>query len=170
MGIRRLQGWALILSAVISLLSLVGSNSSLFRVLFFIGALLLIFGVPAIQTEQHAGILGWIGIILIEIGAVIALILNAASLNGSAYSAMALPVASALAGGIGRLIVGWLTARRRIFAAWVGWAFLLEGLLNIFDGLVEAEYVTPVLGAVIPLLGAAALLGYGWGIIRRKGS
>ena len=70
MNIRRLQGAALIISAVINLVGLLGSGTSAVRILFVIGALLLIFGVPAIESVQQAGMLDWAGIALIELKAV----------------------------------------------------------------------------------------------------
>ena len=102
MNIRRLQGAALIISAVINLVGLLGSGTSAVRILFVIGALLLIFGVPAIESVQQAGMLDWAGIALIELAAIIALVLNISFMSGAGISSSALPLASAILGGIGR--------------------------------------------------------------------
>ena len=165
MNIRRLQGAALIISAVINLVGLIGSGTSAVRVLFVIGALLLILGLPAIESVQQAGMLDWVGIILIELAAIIALVLTISSMSGASVSSSAIPLASAILGAIGRVIVGWLTTRHNAFPAWVGWALIAEGVLNFLGGLLSIE----VLGILVPLLGAAALLGYGWWIMQRSG-
>src|SRR5512138_2236425 len=168
MNIRRLQGAALIISAVINLVGLLGSGTSAVRILFVIGALLLIFGVPAIESVQQAGMLDWAGIALIELAAIIALVLNISFMSGAGISSSALPLASAILGGIGRVIVGWLTTQRDAFMKWVGWAFLAEGVLNLIGGLMGGSSLAEIVGILVALLGAAALLGYGWGIMQRS--
>ncbi len=169
MNIRRLQGAALIISAVIDLVGLIGAGTSAVRYLFILGALLLMFGVPALQSLQPAGTLGWIGIGLIELAALIALILNVTGASGAGIVSNAIPLLSALAGGIGRVIVGWITTRRDVFPQWVGWAFIAEGVLNFLGGLLNAASLASVFGILVALLGAAALLGYGWFIMNRSG-
>jgi hypothetical protein len=168
MNTRRLQGWSLIVSGVIELLSLVRSDSAYFRVLLLVGTLLLILGVPAIESVQRSGVPGLIGIVLIELGAIIALVLNMMSLGGSAVFSPVLPFTSALAGAIGRVIVGWLTARKKAFAPWIGWAFSVEGLVNLAGGAFEVAAFTSIVGVIVPIVGAAALLGYGWGIVSQS--
>ncbi len=74
MDLRRLQGVALIVSAVIDLVGLIGAGTSPVRFLFMLGALLLIFGVLAIEPVQQAGSLDWVGIGLIVLAAAIALV------------------------------------------------------------------------------------------------
>lgn len=167
MNIRRLQGAALIISAVIGLIGLIGSGTSAVRYLFVLGALLLMFGVPAIQSLQPAGILGWIGIGLIELAALVALVLNLTA-SGSSVASSTIPLLSALAGGIGRIIVGWITARRDVFPQWVGWAFIAEGVLNFIGGQLNAASLASAIGIIVALVGAAALLTYGWFIMNRS--
>jgi hypothetical protein len=62
MSIRRLQGWALVAGGPIGLLTLLRSDSPFFRILFLVGTLLFMAGVPAIDSVQSFGILGLIGI------------------------------------------------------------------------------------------------------------
>lgn len=169
MNIRRLQGAALIISAVIDLIGLIGSGTPAVRVLFIIGGLLLIFGIPAIQSVQPAGTLQWIGIILIELAAVIALVLNVMSMSGGANFGETIPLISAVAGLLGRLIVGWLTTQRDEFMKWVGWAFMADGVLNFIGDLITNSPLAFGIGVLGALAGAAALLGYGWGIMQRAG-
>ncbi len=168
MNIHRLQGAALIISAVIDLIGLIGSGTSAVRYLFVLGALLLMFGIPAVQSLQPAGTLGWIGIGLIELAALIVLILNVTTVSGAGVVSSAIPLLSALAGGIGRVIVGWITTRRDVFPQWVGWAFIAEGVLNFIGGLLNAAPLASAIGIIVALLGAAALLGYGWFIMNRS--
>jgi hypothetical protein len=165
MTIRRFQGWALIVSGVIDLLSLVRSDSTLFRVLLLVGTVLLIVGVPAIESVQRSGTPGLIGIIFIELGAILALVLNLMALGGSVDLGVALPLTSALAGAIGRVMVGWLTVQKKVFAAWIGWAFIIEGLVNLVGGVFAVPFLSATAGIVVPIVGAAALLGYGWGVV-----
>jgi hypothetical protein len=168
MNIRRLQGAVLIISAVIDLVGLIGSGTSAVRFLFLIGALLLIFGVLAIEPVQQAGTLDWVGIALIELAAIIALMLNILSMSGGGNLSIAIPLTSAILGGIGRVVVGWLSTRRNVFPVWAGWAFIAEGVLNFIGGLLgNAPFAEPV-GILVALLGAAALFAYGWGIMQRS--
>jgi len=169
MNIRRLQGWALIISGLLGLLSMLQSNSPVVRVLLIVGGALLIVGVPAIEAVQRLGMLGVAGIILIELAAITALVVNVIG-SGGAVMNSAIPFASALAGALGRVIVGWLTSRQKIFPAWAGWAFIVEGLLNLLGGIIEVPLLTPIVMVVLPLAGAVALLGYGMGILRAEGS
>jgi hypothetical protein len=170
MNIRRLQGAALIISAVIGLVGLIGSGTAAVRALFILGGLLLIFGVPAIELVQQAGMLDWVGIALIELAAIIALVLNIGSVSGASITSSAIPLLSAILGGVGRVIVGWLTIQRGAFMKWVGWAFVAEGILNLVGGLIGSSALASAVGILVVLLGAAALLGYGWGIMQHSGS
>ncbi len=165
MNFRRMQGWALVVSAIILLLSLVGSISSVFHYLNVLGILLFIIGIPAIQSVQPMGTPGLIGIVLLELAAVIALIVN---LTGGSGIGEAIMFISALSGFLGRLVVGWLTTQKKTFAMWVGWAFMLEGLLNFVGGLGDLGSLASIVGIIAPLLAAAALLGYGLGITGKR--
>jgi hypothetical protein len=167
MDLRRLQGWALVLSAVPGLVSLVDPGAPILRVLLLIGAVLLILGVPAIQSVQPTGAVGLIGIILIEVGVIIALVLLLVGAGTGSGIGSAAPLASALAGGLGRVIVGWLTTREKLFASWIGWAFLVEGIVNFLGGQDFARAMGSTIGIVVILVGTVALVGYGLGIARR---
>ncbi len=170
MSMHRAQGWALIISALLSLLGILGSEAPVLRVLLPVGAILFILGVPAIGAVQRFGLAGTFGMVLIEIAAVIALLLNLMAFASSAGVGGAIPFASALAGALGRIIVGWLTTREDIFPAWVGWAFIAEGLLNFLSGLFQSPAAAPFIGVILSLIGAAALIGYGLGILRHGGA
>jgi hypothetical protein len=102
---------------------------------------------------------------LLELGAFIALALGLMALGGGSDVNVAMPFTSALAGGVGLVIIGWLTVERKSFAPWSGWAFLVEGLLNFLGFVVQAAFLGPILALVVPIVGAAALIGYGWGIV-----
>jgi hypothetical protein len=169
MSIRRLQGAALIISAVINLVGLIGSGTSAVRILFIIGGLLFIFGVPAIQSVQPMGTLGWVGIVLIELAALVALVFNVMAVSGAADFGDTLPMASAIAAVIGRVTVGWLTTRRSVFPIWAGWAFMADGMVNFIGGLLSNPALVTAFGILSAVLSAAALFAYGWGIMQRVG-
>ena len=167
MNIRRFQGWALLVILPIDLLSLVAGDAPWFRIILIISVILFIVGVPAIQSVQPMGTAGFIGIILIELAAVIALGIN--QLGGSGVNE-AFIFTSVLAGALGRIIIGWLTARANVFPAWAGWVFLLQGLLNLTGYLFLFDLGTfgSVLGTITFLLDWVAVFGYGLGIVQRQ--
>jgi len=167
MNIRRFQGWALMIILPIDLISLVAGDAPWFGILSVISVILFIVGVPAIQSVQSMGTAGLIGIILIELAAVIALGMNL--LGGSGVSD-ALPLISVLAEALGRVIVGWLTTRANVFPAWVGWAFLLQGLISLIGYLFLFDLGTlgSVMGTIAFLLDDAASFGYGFRVVQRQ--
>ncbi len=173
MNVRRFQGWALILSALIALLGLYnlfgGSDSILLRIIALIGSVLFIFGLPAIQALQpQTGRLGQVGLILLGIAALVALIIGLMSLSdyqGDIGSVV--PFLSALAGLLGSLIVGWLTIQARIFPAWVGWLLIIAGILNFVGGLLTMDPIVTIIGTIAVLAQSPAVAGYGWTIARR---
>lgn len=176
MNFRRFQGWVLVIYALFGLLDLLPGDIPFFRILFIIGALLFIVGVPAIQSVQPMGTAGLVGIIMLELAAVISLGVNLLFLTGRVLFLPsgvgdAIFFISALAGALGRVIVGWLTTRQGIFPAWVGWAFFLQGLLHLIRlfliGLFDLRTLVSVIGIIALLLGSAVLFGYGFGIARR---
>lgn len=163
MSIRRLQGWALIVSAVLGLVDLTGLGPP---VIVVIGILLFMFGVPAIQSVQPSGRSMMVGVILVEFAALIALGFRIDLLSEGSAIGAALPLASAIAGSLGRVIIGWLTTREKVFAPWVGWAFILEGVLILLGGVLPLPALASLVGGLSQPVGAAALAGYGVGIIR----
>ncbi len=161
MDTRRLQGWALVLSAICLLLQHFLPASSISHILAIIGAILFIVGIPAIQALQPEGILGFIGILLLELSAliVLAFLLN---LAGSAWLALT----SAILAMLGRVIIGWLTIRCDRFPAWAGWAFLIAGILNLVAGAADLGAASAVVSIIAVFLDAVALLGYGYPLLR----
>ncbi len=157
--IRRLQGWALILSAICLLLGRFLPVSSISHIIAVAGTVLFILDVPAIQLHQPEGLIGWIGILLLEIAALIALAFMLGSDGGPT-----LALTSAILGMLGRVIIGWLTIRQDRFPAWAGWAFLISGILNLITGAVDLASASTVISVVAILLEVGALLGYGYRI------
>mgnify|MGYP001595768538 CR=1 FL=1 len=167
MNIRRFQGWALLVILPIDLLSFVVGDAPWYGILSIIAVILFIVGVPAIQSVQPMGTPGLAGIILIELAAVIALGLN---LLGGPEVSEVLILTSVLAGALGRIIIGWRTARANVFPAWAGWAFLAQGILNLagYIYLYDLGTFGSVLGTIVFLLDSVAAFGYGLGIVRRQ--
>jgi hypothetical protein len=157
MNVRRLQGLALIVSAVCLLLGAFG----LFPVIFItIGLILFILGVPAIYSAQPTGWIGLVGIIFLELAAVIALGFRLQLVSPSLSDGLSLT--SAILGMVGALIVGWLTTRQHVFPAWVGWVFMLQGLLNFITGLFNSGAQGRSFFLVIAVLQAVATFAYGY--------
>ena len=169
MNTRRLQGWALAAAAVLGLLVLVRSGSTIFPVAFVVGGILLIVGLPAIHAIEPSGTGGLIGLILVELGAVIAVVFNLVAAFGGSGLGSVVPFIGAAAAGIGRLVVGWLTSRGRVFAPWAGWAFIISGLVNFVGGLLATGVLASALGILAPLAEAVALIGYALAIQRSSG-
>lgn len=167
MNIRRLLGLLLVLSAVCLLVGHFGPDTTLFHVIALIGTAAFMIGIPAIQLVQPTGWIGWAGTALLELAAVIALgfqldVITSPNLGGS------LGTLSAIAGLAGRLIIGWETVRNNAFPAWVGWAFISEGLLNALGGVFNLGSFANGFSLIVLLLGAAALFGYGFFISKRQ--
>ena len=149
----RYQGFALIVSAIVSLITYFVDAGPVINILV---TLLFIYGISAVHPIQSKGsTLGLVGIGLIILAAVIAIGFSAGLLGGGT-----LIYVSAYSGLIGRVITGWLTTNKKSFPAWVGWALIAEGVLNVIP-----------LGSlgIIPLLaGTAAQLGYGIPMSQKK--
>jgi hypothetical protein len=168
MNTHRVQGLALIIGAVCSLLAFFISDSLPFHYIGIIGGLLFIFGIPAIHASQPSGSIGLIGIILIILAAVIALGFSVGIFGDTNFddSLIATSAFSALAG---RLIVGWLTIKKRVFSQWIGWAFIAEGLINL-GGFLDLAALASLISVVVTLAGTAAQFGYGVHIFRETKS
>ena len=166
MNIRRLQGLALMASAVCFLigllgpqsLALIGQQASEFFVIA--GILLFIVGIPAVNSAQPTGWVGLAGIGLLIVASLIALLfrfnLVPSGLEGS------LSLTSAVAGMLGALITGWLTVREHVFPAWLGWAFIAQGFLNFFTGVISLGPLTGMIPVFLPLLVVAVYFAYGY--------
>ncbi len=161
MNTRRLQGSLLILSALCMIIGQFGNGSNLFHIIALIGVVLFILGIPAVYTAQSMGLIGLIGIILVELAAVIALgfqteILTIAGIGGALFQI------SAISGLIGSVIIGWITTQKNVFPAWVGWAFLAQGVLNFIGGVINMGAAGWTYAFIVIVVGAAALFGYGF--------
>jgi hypothetical protein len=165
MTLRRIQGWALVVSAVCLLLGsfLPPTNFSLSFIV--VGTILLILSSPSLQTAQNGGRTGWIGILLLEIAAFIALAFQLGFVKDTTL-ANGLGLTSAITGMLGRFSLGGLTIRRKILPMWVGWAFLLSGVLNLLGGFLGFGSLGGIVSIAAILLEVAALLGYGYGFAR----
>ena len=168
MNTHRVQGLALIIGAVCSVITFFNSDSLLFQYIGIIGIILFIFGIPAIHASQPSGSIGLIGIVLIVLAAVIALGFRVGIFGGTNFDD-SLIATSALSGLVGRLIVGWLTIKKRVFSQWIGWVFIAEGLINLGGFLDLAALASPI-SVVVTLAGASAQFGYGIHIARETRS
>jgi hypothetical protein len=168
MNTHRVQGLALIVGAVCSLPAFLISDSMPFQYLSLLGTLLFIFGIPAVHVSQPSGTVGLIGIVLIILAAVIALGFGLGILGGTNFDG-ALVAISAFSGLAGRLIVGWLTITKHVFAQWIGWAFMAEGVTN-FAGFLDLAALVSIISLLVILTATAAQLGYGFHIFRETKS
>lgn len=173
MSYRQLGGWALVgggvIGAILALLALFSvARSDALLVVQLVAILLVIVGLPVIQLAQPAaGRLGWLGIGLMELAAVIALVIVALSWLTNADIPSAAPFTSALAGLIGDILVGYLTVRVRVFPTWIGWTLAATGVVNFVAGLLPPSDVVAVVAELFAIAAAAALAGYGWSIVQR---
>jgi hypothetical protein len=167
MNFRRHSGLFLVLAGACVLFWLSGSSSMPARIIALIGTVLFILAFPAVHAFQPGGPIGLAGLLLVELAAVIALGFEIRLLTSSSHASW-FALAGASAGMLGRLVIGWITARRKIFPAWVGWAFLLEGLLNFTGGLLHFPFIASVFPVLVVLLGSAALFVYGLTIFLRQ--
>lgn len=172
MNVRRLQGLALIVSAVCFLLGLFGPQSisliSPQATSFYLiaGIILFMLGIPAIHSLQPTGSIGLAGIILLELAAFIPLLfwLNMVP-SGLAGS---LSLTSALAGMFGAIIIGWLTVREHVFPAWLGWAYLAYGILNFIAGQINFSSLQGTIPFLISILSIVVQFAYGYFIYRQS--
>jgi hypothetical protein len=165
MTIRRLQGFGLLISAVGVILGYFGPSATWCHALVWIGIILFILGIPTVHAAQEDGTAGLVGIILLEIGAIISLLIQWNLVSGGALSLI-----SAVASAIGAVMVGWLTTQRKIFPAWAGWAFIVGAVLNLLGGLTGPGSLNMVVSILAVLLIAAALVGYGFPLYRKRRS
>lgn len=167
------SGWALILSALIFLFGFVWDHLlngpyTLFTVLLgVIGNILFLVGLPGIQQSQpQTGRPGQIGLILMGIGAIIAILANLlirlAGVNVDDW----VPLTSAIAGALGSMIVGWLTIRANVFRPWIGWLMIVGAILNILFPLLPPQAV--FISQIGLFAQSAALIGYGLFMLQRN--
>ena len=168
----RLSGWALILSALIFLFGfawdhLLNGPYTLFTVMLgIVGNILFLVGLPGIQQSQpQTGRPGQIGLILMAIGAVIAIIANLLIRLAGADVADWVPLTSAIAGALGSIIVGWLTIQVKVFRPWIGWLMIVGAILNILFPLLPPEAV--FISQIGLFAQSAALIGYGLSMLQR---
>jgi hypothetical protein len=128
--------------------------------------ILFILGIPAIHSVQPTGWVGLAGIVLLELAALIVLGFHLGMVPGNLGDSLSLT--SAITGMLGAVIIGWLTARGHVIPAWVGWAFIAQGLLNFITGQVKFNSLAGVLVVFLPILQAAALFAYGYFIYQQS--
>ena len=166
MNVQRLQGLALIVSAVCLLLGLFGPQSISFispqATTFFliVGGILYILGLPAVHSAQPTGWLGLTGIVLLILAALIPLFFRLGMVPSGLADSLSLT--SALAGLIGAVIIGWITIREHVFPAWVGWAFLAHSLLNFITGQFNPGFLKGMVPIFVPVLDVIAIFAYGY--------
>ena len=163
MNIRRLQGLALIVSAVCFLLGLIGPQATTFYLIT--GILLFMLGIPAVHSLQPTGTIGLAGILLLELAAFIPLLFWSNLMPSGLAGSMSLT--SAVAGMLGAVIVGWLTTREHVFPAWLGWTYLAYGLLNFIAGQINFASLQGLIPFVISLLSIVVQLAYGYFIYQK---
>ncbi len=196
MNIQRLQGLALILSALTGALLLLPFMeylafifSNLFEVIRIISAMLFIVGLSAIKTIQPQTKKSWItrtrkwwiiGLIFMAIPPFHKIIsgltiIFAIDLASSVWVGLGFFMGIAYLGGY--LLVGWLTTQTRVFPVWIGWILILTGIcdaaLLLLIIYLPANWLPPVINTspmivLGTLLESAALAGYGWTIFNHQ--
>jgi hypothetical protein len=168
----RLSGWALILCALIFLFGfawdhLLNGPYTLFTVMLgVVGNILFLVGLPGIQQSQpQTGRPGQVGLLLMGIGAVIAIIANLLIRLAGVSVEDWVPLTSAIAGCLGSLIIGWLTIRAKVFHSWIGWLMIVGAILNILFPILSPEAV--FISQIGLFAQSAALIGYGLSMLQR---
>jgi hypothetical protein len=173
MSVLRLQGLALILSAVSLLFGLLGPQNigvispQATMLLITISSILYILGIPAIYMAQPTGWVGIAGIVLLELAALIALGFRFNIIPWPSSLGDSLALTSAVAGMLGSVIIGWITIREHVFPGWVGWAIIAFGLLTFITGLFLFNSLLGVLLPFLPILQSVALFTYGYFIYQK---
>ena len=184
MNIRRFQGWALIISALVStfvilfyLFGATGRIQYLYEALTLVATLLFIFGLPSIQSAQpQTKLWGQIGTILMLIPLIdlllvefLYLFVGQSVLLSKLEHSIWTSLAKAGVAYSGYLLVGWLTIRARVFPAWAGWLFLIYGaVMTVYWQLpndVWSSTVPEFLFWTLRAIEIVALVGYGWGAL-----
>lgn len=191
MNIRRVQGWALVISALVNILLQIFNITGLtnriqysFEILMLISGLFFIFGLFGIQTTQPTTkYWGQIGLALMLIPALdkitfslMQLFENQSLEFNSFVSSIWIKLASLGILYVGYILVGWLTIRARIFPTPIGWLLLIVGVINnaIWLFVLNANLDDAAFSAISTLLifigwlEIATIAGYGWSIIRYK--
>jgi hypothetical protein len=172
MNLRMMRGWALLINGIVGLLDIVslltGNNALVFIIVNELLALLFIFGLPAIQELQpQTGRLGQAGLWCLGFAASIAFIVTLIFFFSTLEVNNLIPLSSAIFFLVGSVVVGWLTIRAQVFPPAVGWLLIFGGVLNLTSGLMPSGLIMTLLGISGVLAQSAALVGYGWVIIRR---
>ncbi len=168
MNIRRVQGLALFIGAACLPFGLLDLNADYFRYLGLIGVVLFLFGIPAINASQPSGSIGWIGIILIALAAVIAFGFRLGVFGSTGFED-ALIATSVLGALAGRIITGWLTIKKQVFSPWLGWGLIAVGVVNL-TGSLSLGSLGIAISIALTLLDAAVLALYGIQIFRKNES
>ena len=158
----RYQGFALIASAIVSLITYFVDAGPVINI---VATLLFIYGISAVHPIQSKGsTLGLVGMGLIILAAVIAIGFSAGLVRVGDTNSGILISTSAYSALIGKVITGWLTINKKSFPAWVGVALIAEGVLNV----IPFGSLASVMSIVTTLAGAAAQLGYGVPMSQKK--
>ena len=144
---------------------ILGPQATMF--LITLSAILFILGVPAIYSAQPTGWIGMAGIVLLEFAALIALGFRSNIVPWPSSLGDSLALTSAVAGMLGAIIVGWFTIKEHVFPAWVGWAFMVYGLLTLITGPFNFNSLLGVLLPFFPILQAVLLFTYGYFIYQK---
>jgi hypothetical protein len=132
-----------------------------------LGDLLFLIGLPGIQQSQpQTGRPGQIGLILMGLGALIAIIANLLIRLAGVEVDDWIPLTSAIAGSLGSLIVGWLTVRANVFRPWIGWLMVVGAILNILAPVLPPEAI--FISQIGLFAQSAALIGYGISMLGRN--
>jgi hypothetical protein len=173
MNTQRLQGLALILSALTGVLLLLPFMkylgymfSNLIEVISVISAILFLVGISAIKSIQPQTKKSWgfrmrkwwlAGLVLMTIPTIGKIISNLNSIinndpgipNGLAESSIWRVLIFPVVAYSGYVLTGWLTTQTRVFPVWIGWVLMITGVcyasLWLFIIYLPANWLPPVI-------------------------
>jgi hypothetical protein len=126
--LRTLQGWALIINAVIGLVDIAnivnGEDTPLF-IVYEVLALLFIFGLPATgELQPQTGRLDQIGLWCLGTAAGIAFVVMLVYRFSTLQMNTLILLSSAIFFLVGSVVVGYVTIRAQVFPAALGWLLI----------------------------------------------
>ncbi|GHO72195.1 hypothetical protein KSC_110870 [Ktedonobacter sp. SOSP1-52] len=185
-GILLVGGLLSLASSTLSAFLFPGSNATpqqmlgtpwfLSELVLFVGVLLLVMGFPVSYGRQaaRAGVLGFIGFVVLWVGMLLAM--GFSMVRITVFPVLAQVAPSVLANGdlpiaaglllifgpallliVGSILTGIATIRARVFSRWAGFLLLIAGAIYLI-----ALVVPPVGDIIDPLSDAALFLALAW--------
>jgi hypothetical protein len=167
-------GWSLLINALLAVVLLLiqvsGEQSgTAFLVVGDALSLLLIIGLLALwPTLASAGRVAQVGLLCLGLAIAVGFFVRLAFLLGAPDVGDLIPLASAVLGCVGSVLVGRATIRLKTVHSIFGWLLIVGGTLNLIGGLLAVNSLMELLGVASMLAQAGAFAGYGWTLLHQS--